>query len=360
MAPEVLWIAADEWSRPGNYSLHPGWLSPVAERTADGVVGVLTDSEGSFALPAHRDVDGVVRQAYPSSHLWLAEPCPERTREVLTVLGREIDRWGLAVDMRLAPQLDPALHPPLAAAAQSRSDEGRESDGWEIDLWEDCFYFESPTDEQELLRRMSRTARQNVARARWKGLEASVHEAAGEALDTFFSLYHHAMARLEARTFLRFPRPFLERVIAGHGAAPRIVLVTAPSGGTCRRPCAATLLLPLEDGYDSWLAASDAAAWSLRPNNLLFLAAALFVCAEDGHQGRPRRLYIGGGPGSLDRFKRGLSNRSLPSFRLRRNLRPEQRAASELRLIPCAPEEPAMPPGHDRAAQNGDRPGARE
>ena len=321
MAADLVWVSADAWDEPGSYSLHPGWLRPVARRTDTGEVGVLTDAPRSFALAAHLDDDGVVRQVYPSSALSLAEPGPAELWRVLAALGRFADRRGLAVDMRLAPQLAPALGRALGTPET-------DGEGWAVDVWEDCFFFDSRDSDADLLRGMSRTARQNLRTALRGGLR-TCHAPAAVALDAFRDLYSMAMERLAAKPFLVFPRRFFDEVLAGYGDEPRVVLVHDAAGV----PTAATLLLPVDDGYDSWLAGSDARAWSFRPNNLLFFAAAGFV-----REAGKARLYIGGGPRGLDRFKRGLSRNALPSYRLRRNLSAAQRARSDERLIPSCRE----------------------
>lgn len=151
----------------------------------------------------------------------------------------------------------------------------------------------------ELVRQAAPKVRSNVRRALREGV-TTVIDTEGEFVDDFVRIYTETMERRESADWYRFERPFFEGI---HAALPgQFAYVYAQVDG---RLVSADLLIFGQDAGYYFLGGTEAAAFGVRPNDLVKVESMKWLQA----QGR-RRYVLGGGvtvDDSLERYKRGFA-----------------------------------------------------
>jgi len=151
----------------------------------------------------------------------------------------------------------------------------------------------------ERLESLGASTRRGVRKARQAGLRFSV-ETSDEAYERFAELYRATMARREAADYYLFDDPHFasfRELLGDHQS-----LLCVRCGDTI---VAAALFMRSPAFVHYHLGGSDAAALSLRPNNLLF-----FEAMDWGNAAGAEALHLGGGyhpDDDLFRFKAGFS-----------------------------------------------------
>lgn len=153
--------------------------------------------------------------------------------------------------------------------------------------------------EGELMSGAEPKVRRNARRAAREGVSIEV-DTTGEVVDDFLRIYLDTMERRESAAWYRFDRSFFERL---HAALPgRFAYVCARHRD--RIVSADLVLLDADTGY-YFLGGTDAAAYSVRPNDLVKVEVMRWLKAS----GR-RRYVLGGGVSAgdgLERYKRGFA-----------------------------------------------------
>ena len=170
---------------------------------------------------------------------------------------------------------------------------------------QDNFVRDLTAAEGELMSRTEPKVRSNVRRAAREGVSIEI-DTTGELIDDFLRIYLSTMERRGSSAWYRFDRAFFERL---HTALPgRFVYVCARHQD--RVVSADLMLLDADTGY-YFLGGTDAAAYSVRPNDLVKVEAMRWLKAS----GR-RRYVLGGGVSAgdgLERYKRGFAPAACPS-----------------------------------------------
>jgi hypothetical protein len=148
------------------------------------------------------------------------------------------------------------------------------------------------------------SCRRNLSKGIRAGLE-TVAVPSSEALLCFEPMYEATMSRRSAPSFYYFSTKFFEALFA----LPEALCLAVRDAG---KTVAAAIFVRGGADLFYFLGASDPAAWSLRPNNVLFDRAVAWGVEQGLHH-----LHLGGGNEALLRFKRGFSSRKVPFYVLR-------------------------------------------
>jgi hypothetical protein len=148
------------------------------------------------------------------------------------------------------------------------------------------------------------SCRRNVSKGIRAGLEIVVVPNS-EALIDFEPMYEGTMSRRSAPSFYFFSTRFFEALFA----LPETLCLAVRDAG---KTVASAIFVRGGNDLFYFLGASDPAAWSLRPNNVLFDKAVDWGVEQGLHH-----LHLGGGNEALRRFKRGFSSRRVPFYVLR-------------------------------------------
>jgi hypothetical protein len=159
---------------------------------------------------------------------------------------------------------------------------------------------------EELWMDYEHKVRKNVGKARRSGLRVEVDET-GARLDDFVRLYEHTLDRRGASARYRFPRAFFERIrdrLAGQFVHAHVL--------DGERVVSSELALLSATSAYSFLGGTDAAAFELRPNDLLKVELMLWA-----REAGKRRFVLGGGQQPDDgifRYKRSFAPHGLVPF----------------------------------------------
>jgi Acetyltransferase (GNAT) domain len=187
--------------------------------------------------------------------------------------------------------------------------------GERVDVQENVVRTLEPTPE-ELWRDFEHKVRKNVKRARANGVEIEVDER-GERLDDFLRVYSATMDRRGAGSTYYFPRRFFEGI--GRRLEGQFAYLHALHEG---RVVSTELALVSADTVYSFLGGTEAAAFPLRPNDLLKHELILWA-----RRSGKRRVVLGGGYAPDDgifRYKRAFAPQGVVPFRVGRRVLDEQ------------------------------------
>ncbi|MFC4105913.1 lipid II:glycine glycyltransferase FemX [Micromonospora zhanjiangensis] len=148
--------------------------------------------------------------------------------------------------------------------------------------------------------------RKNVKRARQRGVTVEVDEH-GAHLDDFLRIYHGTMRRRAADAAYHFPRHMFERL--GQELPGQFVFFHARHGGEI---VSTELVLVSADHIYSYLGGTVAAAFDVRPNDLL-----KFAIIEWGRQHGKTSFVLGGGytpDDGIVRYKRSFAPTGLVPY----------------------------------------------